>query len=171
MSRTLDHVVLCVSDLEHAAATYRSLGFTLTPPSTHPFGTRNALVQFRGRNFLELLAIGNPRAVVPHDLPERFSFSAHNQRFLQLRGEGMSMLVLTGHDAWGDVDAFWKAGLDTYEPFTFARQAVLPDRTVAQVAFSLAFVTHPRMPDLGFFTCHQRHAPAVFWKPQYQQQC
>jgi hypothetical protein len=35
------------------------------------------------------------------------------------------------------------------------------------VAFSLAFVTDPRMPEAAFFVC-QQHAPEYFWKPDYQ---
>jgi catechol 2,3-dioxygenase-like lactoylglutathione lyase family enzyme len=166
--RTFDHAVICVSDLDRASATYRSLGFTLTPQGVHPFGTRNVLAQFAGRNFLELLAIGDLDAIVPHELPERFSFSAHNQDFLRQNGEGMSMLVFAGQDARADVEAFRAAGLDTFEPFDFGRTAKLPDGTLAQVAFSLAFVTNPQMPGMAFFTCQQRHAPELFWKPQYQ---
>src|SRR3954468_9563267 len=69
MPRTLDHVVLCVSGLEQARESYRALGFSLTPPATHPFGTRNSLVQLPGRNFLELLAldetVGSRRTSLP----------------------------------------------------------------------------------------------------------
>ena len=169
MPRTLDHVVLCVSGLEQARESYRALGFSLTPPATHPFGTRNSLVQLPGRNFLELLALDENSEVPPHEHPHRFSFGAHNRDFLRRRGEGMSMLALAGSDAWADVEEFGRSGLVTYEPFDFGRQATLPDGQVAQLAFSLAFVTHPGLPDLAFFTSQQRHAPELFWKPEYQQ--
>jgi catechol 2,3-dioxygenase-like lactoylglutathione lyase family enzyme len=168
MPRTLDHLVLCTADLERARATYRSLGFTLTPPATHPFGTCNSLAQLRGQNFLELLALDESADVPPHDLPHRFSFGAHNRDFLRKHGEGMSMLVFAGSNARADVEAFQGAGLTTYDPFDFGRQATLPDGQVAQVSFSLAFVTHPEMPGLAFFTCQQRHVPTLFWKPEYQ---
>ena len=48
----IDHLVLCVRDLERARDLYRRLGFTLTPPARHPFGTGNSLVQFEERGFL-----------------------------------------------------------------------------------------------------------------------
>ena len=51
MNRAIDHLVLCVRDLEAARAIYRRLGFTLTPPARHPWGTGNSLVQLQG-NFL-----------------------------------------------------------------------------------------------------------------------
>jgi len=151
MSKTLDHLVLCVTELEQAQAHYRSLGFTLTPRATMPFGTCNSLIQMPGLNFLELLALDG-RAVPAHELPQRFSFGAHNQDFLRQHGEGMSMLVFAGSDASADVEAFRRAGLVTYEPFDFGREATLPDGQVVQVAFS----------------CHQRHTPELFWKPEYQ---
>jgi len=168
MPRTLDHLVLCVSGLEQARASYRALGFTLTPPATLPFGTRNSLVQLQGQNFLELLALDEEGEVPAHDLPHRYSFGVHNQDFLRHYGEGMSMVVFAGSDARADVKAFQESGLVTYEPVDFGRHAKLPDGQIVQLAFSLAFVTNSDMPGLAFFTCQQRHAPALFWKPEYQ---
>ena len=74
----------------------------------------------------------------------------------------LTMLVVTRSQA-----AFTASGLDTYAPFHFERQAKLPDGSSARVAFSLAFVTHKKMPEAVFFTC-QQHAPQYFWKPEYQ---
>jgi len=51
--------------------------------------------------------------------------------------------------------------------FDFSRQAALPGGGEATVAFSLAYVTDGRMPEIAFFTC-QQHAPQYFWKPEYQ---
>ena len=76
VSRTIDHLVLCVSQLERARASYRAMGFTLTPRAKMPFGTNNSLAQLPGRNFLELLAVGESAEVPAHELPQRFSFGA-----------------------------------------------------------------------------------------------
>ncbi len=165
--RAFDHLVVCVADLDRARASYAALGFTLTPPATHPFGTRNSLVQLAGRNFLELLAIGDRSAIPPH-VPGRFSFAAFNAAFLERCGEGASALAFATQDARADVAAFRGAGLGTYEPFDFGREAIQPDGGVAHVGFSLAFVTHLAMPDAAFFTCQHRHPPELFWKPEYQ---
>jgi len=164
MTRGIDHLVLAVRDLEKARAFYTALGFTLTPRALHPWGTANHLVQLRGC-FIELLGIAEPAKIAPH-APGEFSFGAHNRDFLAKR-EGMSMLVFESHDARRDQAEFAAAGLETYAPFDFGRDAELPDGSTARVAFSLAFVTDPRLPDTAFFAC-QQHAPQYFWKREYQ---
>ena len=164
MKRAIDHLVLCVRDLHAARAAYRRLGFTLTPVARHPWGTENSLVQLHG-NFLELLAIGEPR-LIPAAAPGEFSFGEFSRNFL-LNREGMAMLVFASGDARADQREFMARGLETYAPFEFSRRAKLPDGGEATVAFSLAFVTDPRMPQAAFFTC-QQHAPEHFWKPEYQ---
>lgn len=164
MTRGIDHLVLAVRDLDKARAFYETLGFTLTPRALHPWGTANHLVQLNGC-FLELLGIADPAKIPPHK-PGEFSFGAHNRDFLARR-EGLSMLVFQSHDARSDQAEFAAAGLQTYAPFDFGREAKLPDGGTARVAFSLAFVTDPRMPDSAFFTC-QHHAPKYFWKREYQ---
>jgi hypothetical protein len=164
MARRFDHLVLCVADLERARTFYGSIGFTLTPRALHPFGTANSLVQLQG-NFLELLSIADP-ALIAKAEPGKFSFARFNEAFLKKR-EGFSMLVLASGDAAADAAEFKKSGLDAYDVFHFGRDATLPDGSKARVDFSLAFVTHPDMPDAAFFTC-QQHAPQYFWRPEYQ---
>lgn len=164
MNRAIDHLVLAVNDLEAAREAYRRMGFTLTPRAQHPWGTANSLVQLQG-NFLELLAVAEPEKI-PQAESGRFSFGAFNQSYLRRR-QGLSMLVFQSSDARVDQTEFRARGLETYEPFNFERQAKLPDGSLKTVAFSLAFVTEPRMPEAAFFTC-QQHAPEFFWKPDYQ---
>ncbi len=163
--RGIDHLVLCVSDLEAARARYRALGFTLTPPARHPFGTANSLVQLQG-SFLELLAVDDPARIATPPAGG-FSFADFNRRFLS-RHDGLSMLVFESADARRDQAEFTAKGLRTYPPFDFSRHARLPDGASVTVGFSLAFVTDPRLPMAAFFTC-QQHAPEYFWKAAYQQ--
>lgn len=162
--RGIDHLVLCVRDLDAARAAYARMGFTLTPPALHPWGTGNSLVQLQG-NFLELLAVVDPAKMVPPGRGE-FSFGLFNKTFLEKR-EGFSMLAFASDDARRDQAEFAKAGLQTYAPFDFSRKARLPGGEEVTVGFSLAFVTDPRMPEAGLFVC-QQHAPQHFWKPDYQ---
>jgi catechol 2,3-dioxygenase-like lactoylglutathione lyase family enzyme len=162
--RGIDHLVLTVADLDAARQRYGALGFTLTPPARHPFGTANSLVQFDG-SFLELVTVTEPAAIPPHRAGH-FSFAAFNRDYLA-GGEGFSMLVLDSHDARADNQAFRAAGLVTYEPFDFSRTARLPSGEDAKVGFSLAFASHPGVESAGFFVC-QQHAPEHFWKPEYQ---
>jgi catechol 2,3-dioxygenase-like lactoylglutathione lyase family enzyme len=164
IERPLDHLVLCVRDLDAARESYERLGFTLTPKALHPFGTGNSLVQLHG-NFLELLAVVDRRLIKPVE-PGSFAFAAFNERFLAAR-EGMSMLVFASDDARRDHREFAARGLQTYAPFDFSRLAKQPDGSEAAVGFSLAFVTEPQMPEAAFFVC-QQHAPQYFWKPDYQ---
>jgi hypothetical protein len=163
-TRGIDHIVHCVHDLDAAVARFAALGFTLTPKALHPFGTGNALMQFHG-NFIELLAIVEPEKIAGA-AAGGFSFGAFCRDSLARR-EGMAMLVFESHDAHGDHRDFEAAGLTTYPVFDFARKAKLPSGDEAEVAFSLAFVTHEAAPQAAFFTC-QQHAPEYFWKPEYQ---
>lgn len=165
MPRRLDHLVICVRDLQQAALDWQKLGFTLTPTGVHPFGTSNRLAMFAD-NFLELLAVTDA-AAVPPAAPGRFSFAAHNQDFVA-RGEGMSMLALHSADAHADAAHFSTHHIGAYAPFDFGRDATLPDGRSARVEFALAFATDPAMPGIAFFTCQQRHPPELFWKPDYQ---
>jgi len=163
--RDIDHVVIMTRDLEQARAGWEALGFTTTPRAIHPFGTANSLVQLQG-NFIELLEIDDP-SNFPPPADGFFSFATHNQTFLAAHGEGASMLVLTSDDRDADLAGWRAAGLRTYEPVDFERQATLPDGSAARVAFSLAFAGDPALSGLGFFVC-QQHTPETFWKPDYQ---
>jgi len=163
-TRGIDHIVHCVHDLDAAVARFKALGFKCTPKALHPFGTGNALVQLQG-NFIELLAIAEPEKIAGA-AAGGFSFGAFCRDSLARR-EGMAMLVFESQDAHGDHRDFETAGLTTYPVFDFARKAKLPNGDEAEVAFSLAFVTHEAMPQAAFFTC-QQHAPQYFWKPEYQ---
>jgi len=164
VARAFDHLVLTAEDLTAACDLYERMGFTLTPPAQHPFGTGNRLAQLKGC-FLEVLSVTEPENV-PEAAAGTFSFGAYNRDFLENR-EGMSMLVLQTEDAKVDRDDFRAAGLDTYEMFDFSRQAKLPDGSEATVGFTLAFATAPALPEAVAFTC-QQWRPDLFWKPEYQ---
>ena len=82
----LDHVVVCVHDLEHARSTYARLGFTLTPRGYHSIGSQNHCIMF-GSDYIELLAV--PR---PHPANQYFT------DFL-LGGDGLASIALATQDA------------------------------------------------------------------------
>jgi len=169
--RSIDHIVLAVDNLDKAAEHYQALGFTLTPRAAHEdrMGTSNRLAQFSGQNFIEILEVDRPRLLDDHQPaadPPQFSFGAFNRSFVQQRN-GIAMLVFTSTDARSDIEHFHRQDLQTYAPFDFERQATLPDGAQVTVAFSLGFVTSPKMPELAFFIC-QQHAPQYFWKTEFQ---
>lgn len=161
----LDHLVVCVNDLDQAVDAYVDLGFTLTPRAKHPFGTHNQLIQLDGF-FLELLTVAEPEKI-PLQQNGQFGFARFNQHYLA-KQEGSSMLVMDTADFRADNAKAIKNGLDTYEVFEFSRNAVLPNNDVVEVSFGLNFVTHPHMPYAAFFTC-QQFQPQYFWMPEYQQ--
>jgi hypothetical protein len=165
MPRRFDHLVICVRDLAEAERSWRKLGFNLTPTGVLPFGVSNHLAML-GDNYLELLAVTDA-AAVPAAAPGRFSFAAHNQSFLAA-AEGMSMLAFHSDDACADAARFKADGIGAYAPFDFGRDAIRRAGGTVRFEFSLAFATDPTMPGIAFFTCQQRHSPALFWRPEYQ---
>lgn len=162
--RGIDHLVLAVRDLDAAEAAFKAMGFTLTPRAYHPFGTANQLAMFDG-NFVELLGVADASKIPEHS-SDGFSFAAWNRDFIEMR-EGVSMLVLDSTDPAADHDAFKAAGLTTWPPTSFARAAVQPDGSEAEVSFTLCFAVSAAVPSLPSFTCRQ-HAPQNFWKPAFQ---
>jgi hypothetical protein len=166
LARGLDHIVHAVSDLDAAAAFYARAGFTVGARNRHApaWGTRNHIVQLPGF-FVELLAMADTSGIVPHT-ERHFSFGAFNRDFLA-RGEGLSMLVLEGHDSAAEADAFRTAGIGDFDLFNFGREGKRPDSTPVKVAFSLVFARDPQAPEIGYFTCRQ-HYPENFWNPAFQ---
>jgi catechol 2,3-dioxygenase-like lactoylglutathione lyase family enzyme len=165
MPHGLDHIVHAVRDLDAAAEFYRGAGFTVGARNRHAWGTHNYIVQFPGV-FIELIAIGEPE-LIRIGAPGTFSFGAFLRDFLA-REEGLAMLVLEGKDAPADAAAFRAAGIGDFKPFNFEREARRPDGSPTKVAFSLAFATDEKAPDIGYFTCQQHH-PENFWNPAFQQ--
>lgn len=79
----IDHAVIGVRDLDAAAASFRELGFTLTPRGTHSIGSQNHCIMF-GSTYIELLA-----APVSHPWLDYYrSF-----------GEGLAAIALAAADA------------------------------------------------------------------------
>lgn len=161
----LDHIVHCTSNFDGLRTTMAQIGFTLTPPAEHPFGTGNSLVQLDGF-FVEFLHLPNPH-LVTQPAEGEFGFATFNADYMKNGGEGISMLVFESEDAAAEQERFVKEGLDTYKRFDFSRLAIQPDGAEVTVGFSLAFATHADMPKAAFFYC-QQHAPQYFWKPEYQ---
>ena len=162
--RGIDHLVIAVRELPAAREQFERVGFGTTPLGRQPWGTANHLVQFP-QNFIELVGVVDRDSLVPMS-DDHFSFSAHNDQFLQGR-EGLSMLVLSTDDARADAETWRAHGLRVFEPLHWSRKATLPDGSETTVAFTLAFVVDADMPEIAFFSC-QQHNPAAFWKSEYQ---
>jgi catechol 2,3-dioxygenase-like lactoylglutathione lyase family enzyme len=60
MLTRIDHLMICVPDLERGVEQYRRMGFNVQPGGVHPGkGTHNAIA-FNDEDYLELLAIRDP---------------------------------------------------------------------------------------------------------------
>jgi len=161
--RGINHLVLAGHDLDAMRHAYEGLGFTLTPRGQHPFGTGNSVVQLHG-GYLELLGVTRPQDVPEHG-KRNFSFAAFNRDYLA-RHEGFSMLVFDTPDARADLATWQGAGLHTYAPFDFQRQATLPNGEEVTVGFALAFVSNPAAPWIGLFAC-QHFRPDYYEQERY----
>ncbi|MGH3144242.1 MAG: VOC family protein [Rubrobacter sp.] len=72
MITRFDHLVIAVSDLEGAVGAYRSLGFDVSPGGRHEHrGTHNALIRFRGLDYVELLGVYDAETAVQSGLNGR----------------------------------------------------------------------------------------------------
>ncbi len=167
VARGLDHAAHAVRDIDAVAALYRRLGFAVGARNRHApeWGTQNHIVQLPGF-FIELLSLADVSAIAPH-AARFFSFGAFNRDFLN-RKEGLSLLVLEGHDSEMEAQDFRDAGIGDFEVYRFTREAKRPDGTPTQVAFSLAYARDDKAPDIGFFACRQTY-PENFWNPAFQQ--
>ena len=79
--------MIAVSDLDAAAASFRALGFTLTPRGHHSIGSQNHCIMF-GTTYVELLA-----APVAHPWLDYY------RRFLREHGDGLAAIALSTDDA------------------------------------------------------------------------
>ena len=165
-ARRIDHLVLAARDLDALAQFFRHLGFAVGARNSHPWGTRNHIVQFDGA-FLELIGVEPGFQLAPDTDPQRFSFSGFISSFLRKR-EGGAMIALTSDNAEADARAFKALGIGDFEPFRFARRGKKADGSAIEVAFTLAFVRSALLPDIGLFSC-QHHYPENFWDKAFQQ--
>lgn len=149
----LDHVVICVHDLERARSTYAKLGFTLTPRGHHSIGSQNHCIMF-GTGYIELLAI--PR---PHPANQYFT------DFL-LHGDGLAAIALASDDANAAHAAFQSAGIDAAAPLDFSRPVQIGAQT-RDALFRIVQLPLAQTPGCRMFVC-QHFTRDVVWRPQYQ---
>jgi Glyoxalase-like domain len=164
MPHGLDHIVHAVRDLDAAAEFYARAGFTVGARNRHSWGTHNRIVQLKNA-YIEILEVAEPQKIVPHG-ERSFSFGAFNRDFVGAH-QGFSMLILNSSNAAEDARSFEASGIGGYEVFEFAREGKKPNGTTVKLAFSLAFVSDPKSPNVGFAVC-QHHFPQNFWDPAFQ---
>jgi hypothetical protein len=115
MFTRIDHIMICVSDLERGMAQYRKMGFNVCPGGAHPGkGTHNAIA-FNREDYLELLAISDPAeqqaaAGWGKDLPQYIA-----------AGGGIRFVALQSDDLVADVAAMRGRGVDVSDALEGSR--------------------------------------------------
>ncbi|MCC6533399.1 MAG: VOC family protein [Burkholderiales bacterium] len=120
MFTRIDHVMICVPDLEQAIAQYQDLGFNIHHGGSHPGkGTHNAIA-FNQDDYVELLAIRD------RDECERAGQSSRSHdgglaRFIGAGG-GIRYIIVQSDALEGDVAAMRARGVDVSEVADGARR-------------------------------------------------
>lgn len=101
MAYQLDHIVIGVSDLDRAAASFQQAGFQVTPGGEHSSGnTHNVLVTFQDGAYLELIAFKDGKADPAHKWGQRLA-----------SGEGFLDFALAGSDLESEAKRLDQAGI------------------------------------------------------------
>ncbi len=142
MLTRIDHMMICVADLELACDTYTRIGFNVHPGGIHAGkGTHNAIA-FNAGDYLELLAI--------RDAAEYGAASPAGELpgFIK-DGGGLRYIVVQSDDLAADVAAMRARGVDVSDPTDGARRTtagvVLEWRTAtlgARNALPVFFIQH-----------------------------
>lgn len=110
MFTRIDHVMICVPDLQRGIEQYRNLGFNIYPGGDHPGkGTHNAIA-FNADDYIELLAI---RDAAEQQAATRTpgTTAAGLAQFIAAGG-GIRYVVLQSDDLSADVAAMRSRGVD-----------------------------------------------------------
>lgn len=153
--RSMDHLVLPVSDLEIARTRLQSLGFTVAANGRHPFGTENACIFLPDKTYLEPLAVVDP-AEAKDAIAHGNLFVARDRLFRQHRAEGLSAIVVQSDDAFADREAFTAAGVGgSGDILEFSRPVRLSDGQESISSFRLAFAIDPLVETFFLFACQR----------------
>jgi catechol 2,3-dioxygenase-like lactoylglutathione lyase family enzyme len=115
MLTRIDHVMLCVPDLQHGIDTYTRLGFNVSPGGVHPGqGTHNAIA-FHQEDYLELLSVRHrDEYLAGHPGGGLLGFLA--------QGGGLRYIAVQSDDLVTDVAQMRQRGVDVSEPRDGTRQ-------------------------------------------------
>ena len=114
----IDHVMICVPDLDAGIEQYRRLGFNMHPGGIHPGkGTHNAIA-FNREDYLELLAVRDPAEL---DLqPPSMRRDGGVAKFIAAGG-GIRYIIVQSDDLVADIAAMRARGVDVSDPVDGAR--------------------------------------------------
>jgi catechol 2,3-dioxygenase-like lactoylglutathione lyase family enzyme len=150
----LDHVVVSVHDLEHAAKTWAGFGFTLAPKGVHSahVGTANYTMMLAD-DYLELLGVLTPT-----------ENNISTRDYLAIR-EGLDRAAFTTSDAGAGAAALRARGIVATGPLDFSRPVTLADGSKSEARFrTFAWPRTERPGNVRLFACEHKTRDAV-WLP------
>jgi catechol 2,3-dioxygenase-like lactoylglutathione lyase family enzyme len=152
----IDHAVIMVGDLDKAAATWKRLGFTVSPRGTHSakMGSGNYTIML-DPDYIELLGV---LAETDHNAPAR--------AFLAKRGEGIERIAFTAVDAAAGAEEIRARGFEPLGPTDFERPVTMPDGGLSAAKFSIFQWPVAEAPGgVRIFACQHKTREAV-WIPE-----
>lgn len=162
---TLDHVGIAAHDLDRLAATYKGLGFTLTPLARHagrltpdgpvvPFGTGNRCAMFSGGGYLELIARIDPAA--PANSLDRFL----------ARHEGIHIAAFAIADEQAELSRLRAAGFDIPGVAYLERPADQGDPAKGIAKFARLPLPNDAAPE-GRMQLIRHLTPELIWRTEW----
>jgi hypothetical protein len=115
MLTRIDHIMICITDLQHGIDAYTRIGFNISPGGVHPGkGTHNAIA-FHEEDYLELMSV--------HDRDEYLADNPGGGllEFLA-RGGGFRYVAVQSDDLVVDVAQMRRRGVDVSDPRPGERQ-------------------------------------------------
>ena len=150
----IDHVVVSVHNLEHAAQTWAGFGFTLAPKGWHSahVGTANYTIMLAD-DYIELIGV-----ITPTDN------NISTRDYLAIR-EGLDRTAFATTDAERGIAALKARGIDGTGPLEFSRPVTLPDGRRTDARFrTFAWPRTERPGNVRLFACEHLTRDAV-WQP------
>jgi Glyoxalase-like domain len=152
----IDHAVVAVGDLDKAAASWKALGFTVSPRGTHSahMGTGNYTIML-DPDYIELLGVLVP---TEHNAPTR--------AFLDRRGDGIERIAFTAINSAAGADEIRARGYPPIGPIDFERPVVMPDGSQSAAKFAVFHWPVDEQPGaLRIFACQHKTRETV-WIPE-----
>jgi catechol 2,3-dioxygenase-like lactoylglutathione lyase family enzyme len=151
----IDHAVVMVRDLDAAAASWKRLGFTLSPRGTHSahMGTGNYTMML-DPDYIELLGVLAP---TEHNAPARAMLERH---------EGIERVAFTAVDAAAGAEEIRVRGLAPVGPTDFERPVTMPDGGLSAAKFRTFLWPNAEAPAaMRIFACQHKTRETV-WIPE-----
>jgi hypothetical protein len=152
----IDHAVVVVGDLDKAAASWKALGFTLSPRGTHSahMGSGNYTIML-DPDYIELLGV-----LVPTE------YNAATRGFLDKRGEGIERIAFTAIDSASGAEEIRARGYPPIGPVDFERPVTMPDGSQSAAKFRVFQWPVDEAPGgVRLFACQHKTRETV-WIPE-----